>query len=36
MIAWRRAALVTAGVLFQLNFRGRSVSIHEALLVGVM
>jgi hypothetical protein len=28
--------LITAGVLFQLYFRGRAVSIHEALLVGVM
>jgi|ERR1022692_2406576 hypothetical protein len=28
--------LMTAGVLFQFYFRGRAVSIHEALLVGLM
>jgi hypothetical protein len=28
--------LITTGVLFQLYFGGRAVSIHEALLVGVM
>ena len=26
--------LVTAGALFQLYFRGRTVSVHEAVLVG--
>ena len=28
--------LVTAGALFQLYFRGRTVSVHEALLVGLL
>lgn len=28
--------LVTAGVLFQVYFRGRTVLVHEALLVGLL
>jgi len=28
--------LVTAGALFQLYFRRRAISVHEALLVGVL